>query len=336
VRILFVHQGMWPYVERDLKILREAHEVVEIRFTGRKGVFKQLPTDLVRLWRGTIWCDATFSWFGKLHAFWAVLFSKLMGKKAIVVSGGDEVENCLVGGKPWGLCAHPLKRLFPMFAFRHADLILAHSEYNMRSTLQNAGAGPHKTRLIYHGVDGERFRAIPNIERDNIVVTVGVITRENLHRKGLKLFVRTAAMLPHRQFLLIGPDYDGAYLELKALAPSNVTFLGGLSGDELSEIFSRAKVYVQASECESFAVALAEAMLCECIPVVTRRAALPEVVGDCGFYVDRLEPEALAEKIEEALQAPGELGKRARQRILENFPLEKRRRELLGALDSLV
>jgi len=30
-------------------------------------------------------------------------------------------------------------------------------------------------------------------------------------------------------------------------------------------------------------MALAEAMCCECVPVVTKKGALPEVVGDTGL-----------------------------------------------------
>lgn len=71
-------------------------------------------------------------------------------------------------------------------------------------------------------------------------------------------------------------------------------------------------------------------MLCECVSVISNRAAVPEVVCDCGFYVDRLEPELLAEKTKEAFESPKEIGQRARQRIIENFPLEKRRREVVS------
>jgi glycosyltransferase involved in cell wall biosynthesis len=77
-------------------------------------------------------------------------------------------------------------------------------------------------------------------------------------------------------------------------------------------------------------------MLCECVPVVSRRAALPEVVGDCGVYVDNLTPEALANGILQALTFGPEWGKRARQRVVELFPLEKRRAGLLAAINEVM
>lgn len=336
MKILFVYQALSTFVKKDLDILCSAHEVRPIRFTGRKGLARNLIPDLWQLWQGVLWCDLTFSWFGKLHAFFAVLFTKVLGKRAVVVSGGDEVENCLIGGKKWGLCSHPLKRLFPLMTFRYADLILAHSEYNLHSTLVNTNAPPKRTFLIFHGFDADIFQPNSERQRESVVVTVGRIDNEHLYRKGHRLFVESAHYLPDVSFRLVGPvGEESAYKLLLDLAPSNVRFEGGLYGADLVGLLGQAKVYVQASECESFACSVAEAMLCECIPVVSRRTALPEVVGDCGVYVNSLEAEALATKIKEALQASPELGKRARQRIMKNFSLERRKKELLKAVSLL-
>ncbi|MHA1664403.1 MAG: hypothetical protein ACTSVW_01050 [Candidatus Njordarchaeales archaeon] len=44
-------------------------------------------------------------------------------------------------------------------------------------------------------------------------------------------------------------------------------------------------------------------MSCCCVPVVTRRYALPEVVGDTGFYVPYYDPKSTAEAIKKALRS---------------------------------
>jgi len=80
-------------------------------------------------------------------------------------------------------------------------------------------------------------------------------------------------------------------------------------------------------------MSLAEAMLCKCVPVVTNRGAIPEVVGDTGFYVPYGDPKATAEGINKALNS--NLGKQARQRILTHFPVQKREEELLKILHNL-
>ena len=82
-----------------------------------------------------------------------------------------------------------------------------------------------------------------------------------------------------------------------------------------------AKVCVQISAVESFGCALAEAMLCECVPVVTNRGALPEVVCDTGFYVPYKDNKATAEAIKKALSYDGS---GSRKRIVKLFSLNKR------------
>ena len=76
---------------------------------------------------------------------------------------------------------------------------------------------------------------------------------------------------------------------------------------------------------DSFGMALAEAMACVCIPVLTNSAALPEVVGDVGFYVPYGDEKATAEAIEEALKS--DKGEEARERIKMMFPVREERRE---------
>ena len=83
MKILFVHRGLETYVAKDLSILSEVYETRAVHFTCFQDVFKII--------KGVIWCNLTFSWFGKLNAFFAVLFSKMLGKKAVVVAGGDDV-----------------------------------------------------------------------------------------------------------------------------------------------------------------------------------------------------------------------------------------------------
>jgi glycosyltransferase involved in cell wall biosynthesis len=104
--------------------------------------------------------------------------------------------------------------------------------------------------------------------------------------------------------------------------------LGYVPDEQMMKYLHEAKVYVQVSAHEGFGISLAEAMLCECVPVVTDRGAIPEVVGDCGFYVPYGEPEATAEAIKSALQS--DLGPNARNRIKNNFSIKEREKRLIS------
>jgi glycosyltransferase involved in cell wall biosynthesis len=81
-------------------------------------------------------------------------------------------------------------------------------------------------------------------------------------------------------------------------------------------------------------MALAESMCCECVPVVINNAALPEVVGDTGFYVPYGDPKATAEAIKEALKSGK--GRAARERIKNMFPIAKREKRLIEIIIGLM
>ena len=332
MKVLLVRQsapGAYPtFIDSDFQILSEAYETREIEFAGLK--------DVPRLLAEVYWADCTFSWFGKLHAFFAVLFSKAMRRRGIVVAGDDDVTNSVVAGRPYGLCAHPVKKWFAYTLFHFADLVIPISKFGLLEAINNAKAKPKRTKLIYHGFDSDRFRRMATVSRrPRTVITVAHINWENVERKGLRLFVESARLLEDVTFTIVGPALDASFQALQETSPPNVAFAGSLVGDDLVMALNRAAVYVQASEWESFGCSVAEAMLCECVPVVSRRGGLPEVVGEAGFYVDRLEFKELAAKIEEALRH-SEMGRQARRRIVENFPLERRKLALLGAVERVL
>lgn len=326
MKILFVRQQYSSFVNEDIKILQSAHDIRELHFRGLK--------DIIALWKGVKWCDVTFCWFGKLHAFWAVFFSKLLGKKSAVIAGGDEVAY--VPSIKYGMFNYWWKKWCPLFVFRYADLILPVSKFTQEETIKNAKADPKKIRMVYNGFSTDNFKRIETIKKEDLVITIGSVSKEGRIKKGLELFIKSASFLPEVKFILIGPDIDGSLEVLRKIAPNNVDILGGVYGEKLIEMYNKAKVYVQASVHESFGCSIAEAMLCECIPVVSRRAAIPEVVGDCGIYLDDLTPEVIAVKIKEALILSDDFGRRARERTCNLFSIEKRSEKLCNALASLI
>jgi glycosyltransferase involved in cell wall biosynthesis len=115
---------------------------------------------------------------------------------------------------------------------------------------------------------------------------------------------------------------------------SNVEFTGYLNPETLLAYYQKAKVYCQLSTHESFGVAVAEAMSCGCVPVVTRKYSLPEIVGDTGFYVPYNDPEATAEAIEKALRS--DKGVKARERVQKNFSLKTREKKLIREVSDLI
>jgi glycosyltransferase involved in cell wall biosynthesis len=114
---------------------------------------------------------------------------------------------------------------------------------------------------------------------------------------------------------------------------NNVDLRGRVSRQELIGYYQRAKVYCQLSYRESFGVALAEAMACGCTPVVTRRGALSEVVGDVGYYAPYGDAKAAGEAISEAMSSYK--GTVARNRIIGIFQKDTREEKLIQIVESL-
>jgi glycosyltransferase involved in cell wall biosynthesis len=216
---------------------------------------------------------------------------------------------------------------------RRATVLMTNSEYSRGEIARNTGIAD--VEVVHHGLS-DPFGGLPPGPRERLALTVSNVARISLERKGLRAFVEAAALLPDVEFVLVGQHLDDAGERLRALAGANVRLAGRVSDEELDDLYRRASVYVQASLHEGFGMAVAEAMLAGCIPVVTRAGALPEVVGDAGVWIEDGDPKSIAEGARRALELGEEERRRARERIATRFPLELRRAGLLRLAERLM
>ena len=75
-------------------------------------------------------------------------------------------------------------------------------------------------------------------------------------------------------------------------------------------------------------------MLHQCVPVVTGQFALPEIVEDVGYIVPYGDEKEAVEAIHSALEDK-EIGRLARDRVLNRFSHNERSRKLLSLLNHL-
>jgi len=322
MKIYFLYTAMSSFVKKDLEILRSAGEVRE------ECTYQRLVSSVWSNIQGTLWADVLVCWFASIHFLPAVFMAKLFRRKVLVIAGGYDVVN--LPAIHYGAMRGGLRAVLGRLILHSADCVISVSESNRRETQENASVHPDKNIVIYHG-----FAPVPEpiAPKEKMVVTVGEITWSNLKRKGLEDFVQVAQCFPEIPFKLIGRWSDDSYQHLKRIASPNVELLGFISDSDLSRVLSLAKVYVQTSRHEGFGCAVAEAMLHKCIPVVSDVFALPEVVGDCGLLVPQDGSSSLKHQIERALKADATLGEKARRRILEEFPLDKRKAAFLTVVE---
>jgi len=330
-RILFVHTKLTSFTKIDLEILRASHDVRELHFRRHPAHVLQ---SIVRSASGAVWADVVVSWFGTFHALFAFAVARLLGRKCLVIASGYDLAA--VPEIAYGNMLPGVRRLVGRAVFSMAHQVLAVSRSAATEARENARVPVGKLRVIRHGLaDPTCGKGVDDLEKRGHVLSVGEVNQSNLTRKGLTTFVRAAQNVPNARFELVGFwANDGAIEFLRSIAPSNVEFVGHASDTDLMARMRAAKVYVQVSGHEAFGVALAEAMLHGCVPVVTDRGALREVVGDSGTYVPYGDAEAAAAAIHDALHSDQSHGLRARERILDEFPLALRSRELLSAVDD--
>lgn len=320
-RILFISGSLVPCIRKDLEILNK-------KFKVYLCIWKDMRT-IPKLIRGVLITDLNVSWFAGGHAFLAVLFSKLLGKKSIVIVGGGEVA-AVPEIDYGGMRKHKRSGFFAKFVLKYADVILPVSEFTKKEVLKYAK--PEILKIIYNGVDTEKFK--PSGAKEDFVMTVASGFGDIIKLKGLDTFIKCADHLPNAKFSVIGLSKKDITRLRSMKKFDNVALTGYLPQEELINHYQKAKVYCQLSYRESFGMALAEAMACKCTPVVTNRGALPEVVGNTGFYVPYGDPEATAKAIKKALNSDN--GKKSRERIINMFSINKKEEELVGIIEAVI
>jgi glycosyltransferase involved in cell wall biosynthesis len=317
-RVLFVHSRRATFVAIDREILAERYEVVDLFQPGR------IPNPWAVL-RGTVGADLVFGWFASWHTFFPITLAWLLRKPSVMIVGGFDTANMPDIG--YGHQRGGLRRWASRWIMRRARRLATNSNYSLSEIERNTPIPPERVTVIHHGVP-DPFATLPE-RKERMALTVGAIDRTTVVQKGQRPFVEAASGLPDVSFVFAGKWLDDAVEELRELAAGSVDFTGWVSEEELHELYRRAAVYVQASRHEGFGLAVAEAMLAGCVPVVMDVTAMPEVVGDAGVLIDSQEPEAVAGAVRRALELGPEAARRARERILTEFPMERRREGIL-------
>jgi glycosyltransferase involved in cell wall biosynthesis len=318
-KILLTYDRLLPFVERDLEVFKKHFKATALQYRGKKN--------LPRLAYSVARTNINFSWFVLGYATSSVLFSEIFRKKSVVIAGGWDVIQ--LPEIAYGAMNNPRRKKRTIYALSKADKILAVSESTKREVLDWVD---RDVDVVYNGVDTNVFQ--PEGKKENIVITVAGINNEVRYRKkGIGALLKAAEKMPDTRFLIVGKNSSEWDQRMKNLAPENATITGPISNQELLAFYRRARVYAQVSFHESFGVALAEGMSCGCVPVATNRSALPEVVGDTGYYVDYDDVDGTVEAISKALEADD--GTKCRRRIIEHFSIERRADSLIRIIREL-
>jgi len=340
-KILFVNDQplgqITTFIEQDMLAL-EKYFSLEYLTLEKYGHDRMDCLFSSSVWKAVKRSDLVFIWFGNNSA--VGIIAKILKKPVIIVGGGADVT--FVPQIGYGLRRSDKIQLYlRAIGFKSADKVLLFSESSLRDFLTLPGANTHKGRAVYLSVDTNKFK--PNGEKKFQALTVGYINESNMRRKGLQTFIDAACLTPEIKFRLIGQILEQKTADkIKANAPANLDFFGYTDNNELLKRhipfeYQQSLVYAQLSYHEGFGVALAEAMACGCIPIITACGAMPEVAADIGFCVPVDDPQAASVAIRKAINSNNkEQSLRARERIVNLFPAEKREATLKSIIEELL
>ena len=322
-RILYVHSRKASFIAMDRHLLAERFEVDDLYQPGR------WPNPL-KVVRGVVRADLVFGWFASWHTFLPITLAWILRKPSVLVIGGFDTANMpdiSYGHQRGGLRMHASR-----WMFRRARRLITHSHYSLDEIERNTPIARSRVTVLHLGVP-DPFGEGPGT-KEPAALTVGAVDRGTLVQKGQLAFVRAARELPAVRFVLAGKWLDDAIEQLRAEAPPNVEFTGWLTDEDLLDRYRSAAVYVQASRHEGFGLAVAEAMLAGCIPVVVNVTSMPEVVGDQGVLIESQRPQDVAAGVRRALELGPEAAQSARERILTAFPMESRSEGILRVVEE--
>jgi glycosyltransferase involved in cell wall biosynthesis len=329
---------MAPFISLDKEILSEKFEVIENTYDWKKKY--KLPLYLVMqlffLLKNISKVDYILVSFGGYWALLPSILGYLFKKPTLIIMHGTDCA----GFKEinYGSFRKPILGAVLKTSYKFATRLLPVSEsliYTKNTYFKEykeiqQGVKHFFPKLktewtvVSNAVDHNEWKIDSKSERvQNMFITVMGPGQFNL--KGGNLILEAAIKCPQFEFLFIGINEP----DKKTHIPPNVKFLGRMNASELMIFYNQSKYYLQLSNFEGFGVALCEAMLCGCIPIVSNVNDLPNIIKDTGYILKTNNADLLSKLLKRIVtEKNNELGQKARLNIINNYSVMKRKNEL--------
>ena len=248
-----------PFIQKDKSLLEESNKVISFDLGKHAFSFRQIINY-------QIWCfkqipnivksDVVWIWFADYPALPIIILAKILHKPTVVNIGGWEVY--FAPEINYGNQINKIRGYVTRWIIKNVDVCIVPSKAYQNIVYKLVPTA--HISVFSNWIDDDLIKSeLP--QKENCAVTA-ICTRSTNVLKGIPTFEKVSLLVP---------------FEMKVI--KNIPHSG------LIDEFKKAKVYCQLSYTESFGMSLLEAMACGCVPVVSNKDALPEVVGNCGFVV---------------------------------------------------
>ncbi len=346
--IFFTTSGLFTFVKKDIDFLEKEYHVTVFVFKSNKKwqtpflFFKQSIYILIHIFKTDIYICK----FPGYLSFIPCLLAKLTSKPCLLITAGTESAG--IPSIHYGNFDKKLLGKFTEFSFRwathiapvHKSLMLQDYNYHHEIYPQQGASFFCKNLKtpfteINYGFDPEKFTYgnKHRVANSVAIIAAGFENKVVFLRKGLDLIFNNASKLPEFTFTIIGCEYT----ELNMEVPENVVLMKKINQDELINQFQEHEFYAQLSMFEGFPNALCEAMLCGCIPIGSSVSAIPDIIGETGFILDKKDDLMLVNLFHIAsLSNKKELSIAARNKVIKDYHYSIREQKLKKLIDSLV
>ena len=237
-------------------------------------------------------------------------------------------KNMNWGGRSWHMRTFLASRILA----RNSDMLkMFFSSPIYKKKVRLAPAGVNTIRFNPNVFPGKKITQIFNIPKNNIIV--GTVSHL-VPIKGHSIIIKALSVINNVHFIVAGKPLDSNYTEyLKKLSyeiglDNRVIFLGDIT--DIPEFLAEIDIFLfpTLQKGEGCPLALLEAMSSGKPCIGTDVPGIRDVIehGKNGLLIPPQNPEAMATAIRTLIGSPNlrkSLGAAARQRILNNFTLEK-------------
>lgn len=193
--------------------------------------------------------------------------------------------------------------------FQKADSIIAVSNYTKQKIVDNYGVSPDKVKVIYNAIDKEllkKYNPSPIRKSDKIVLFLGRITLQKGPDYFLDMAEKVLKKKKNVKFIMAG-DGDMATEMIKRAInlgiEKNILFTGFLRGEDVSNAFRNADVYVMPSVSEPFGLTALEAVKNGAPVLVSKQSGVSEILCN-ALKIDFWDIDEMANKVISILRYP--------------------------------
>ncbi len=241
----------------------------------------------------------------------------------------------------WGVVARAVFHIGEFVACRFTHETIVVSKVLRRYVAKKYG---RKAIYIPNGVSMPHRQPLNKVARYGLTPKGYILSVSRLVRhKGIHYLIDAyltlksqGAILP--KLVIVGSsaftDVYVTQLKKQASGDKDILFLGEKHGDELAELFSNTKLFVQPSEQEGLSLALLEAMSYGAPVLVSDIAENKEVLPCVGYTFRNKDSNDLASRLESILEAPSrraEASKQNREHVKVNYNFDHLVRKAIRA-----